>query len=163
MGLGKLGLVAWYCPLGTASKPSIEHRPVWQWWRCGERERWGRRGGRAPAWPRALMHISASSTIMRDSNRNDCVLVVLENYWPEGKRLPTSLGRARTPYSPAVSTAFLDRELPKAAPSTPGAPGELSTRFDNPSWKLGSWKCDNNATCERLTVHGKRGSCPYYW
>lgn len=41
------------------------------------------------------------------------------------------------------------------------APGELSTRFDNPSWKLGSWNCDSNATCERLTVRGRRGSCSY--
>ena len=119
-----------------------------------ERERdgaeWGEGAGMASG---ADAHISIVDNHARFKS-NGCVLAVLENYWPEGKRLPTSLGRARTPYSPAVSTAFLDRELPKAAPSTPGAPGELSTRFDNPSWKLGSWKCDNNATCERLTVHG---------
>jgi hypothetical protein len=41
-------------------------------------------------------------------------------------------------------------------------PGELSTRFGNPSWSLESWKCDSNATCERLTVRGRRGCCPYY-
>ncbi|PMD23428.1 hypothetical protein NA56DRAFT_701720 [Hyaloscypha hepaticicola] len=100
LGFGRAGsiwVIAWNCQLGTASKPCIEHWPVWQWWRCGEREMRPERGEGAGMPPGADAHlmISASSIILRDSNRNGCVLVTLETYWSEGKRPPTSFGRAR--------------------------------------------------------------------
>jgi hypothetical protein len=55
-----------------------------------EREMGPKKGEGAGMASGADAHISIVDNHARFKS-NGCVLVVLENYWPEGKRLPTSI------------------------------------------------------------------------